>query len=230
MCVVIELFNFVSKCYRATICFVFCNSNLNYKAKTIMSKTISDNQDYNHNPGTISESGFGGVSQTRKKTIIEGNDDVPAIGSKNPNQLVGFFISYSRLENGEYWELREGRNVIGSNKVSDIHLNDKTTSSHHATMVVRRSGNDNRLMYILTDENSSNGVRVNGVDIETEKYQCKNFDKIKIGGYELLVITIDKMAHGLVRNEKLQESKASTSDYSSRDYFPMNNEGSNKPY
>lgn len=195
-----------------------------------MSKTISDNQDYNQSPGTISESGFGGASQTKKKTMIEGNDDVLASGSKNPNQLVGFFISYSRLENGEYWELREGRNVIGSASSSDIQLNDKTTSSHHATMVVRRSGNDNRLMYILTDENSSNGVRVNGVDIETEKYQCKNFDKVKIGAYELLVVTIDKMAHGLVKNEKLQESKTSTSDYSSRDYFPRDNDGGTKTY
>jgi predicted component of type VI protein secretion system len=195
-----------------------------------MSKTISDNQDYNQNSGTVSESGFGVSSQTKKKTMIEGDDEVSVIGSRNPNLLVGFLVSYSRMENGEYWELREGRNVIGSASSSDIQLNDKTTSSHHATMVVRRSGNDNRLMYILTDENSSNGVRVNGIDIETEKYQCKNFDKIKIGGYELLVVTIDKMAHGLVRNEKLQESKSSTSDYSSRDYFPMNDEGSRKTY
>lgn len=195
-----------------------------------MSKTISDNQDYSPSSGTISESGFGVSNPSRKKTMIEGNDEVTSSGSKNPNQLVGFLISYSRLENGEYWELREGRNVIGSSPGGDIQLNDKTTSSHHATMVVRRSGNDNRLMYILTDENSSNGVRVNGVDIETEKYQCKNFDKIKIGGYELLVVTIDKLAHGLSRNEKLQESKASTTDYSSRDYFPSNNEGMNRTY
>jgi hypothetical protein len=49
----------------------------------------------------------------------------------------------------------------------------------------------------LIDQGSANGVSVNGQYIGFTPYQCSSFDKIKIGGYELLLILFDAVEHDL---------------------------------
>lgn len=183
-----------------------------------MERTNPGNEGFTSNDNNSPDYG----SFVKNKTIIEGQQSSSASESffnhsKRTAPLVGFLVSYSNVEIGEFWELQEGRNTIGSSATCSIVLHEKTVSSHHATLVVRRSSNDNRLMFILSDENSSNGVRVNEQDIETEKHMCNNFDKIKIGGYELLIITIDKDSHNLKKNEKFLSSQ--NVDYSSKGHI-----------
>ena len=194
-----------------------------------MERTKTDDEGFTSNDNNAPDYG----SFVKKKTVIEGQQSSAASqsffnSSKRTAPLVGFFVSYSNIEIGEFWELQEGRNTIGSSATCSIVLYEKTVSSHHATLIVRRSGNDNRLMFILSDENSSNGVRVNEKDIETEKYQCNNFDKIKIGGYELLIITIDRNSHNLKKNDNFLSSQ--DVDYSSKNHISSLGVKKGNPY
>jgi pSer/pThr/pTyr-binding forkhead associated (FHA) protein len=157
-----------------------------------------------------------------KATIIQGQERIPAKGSQELQaQLVGFLISYSKTDFGEYWEIKEGnKNVIGSGEDCVIRLAEATVSQNHATLTVRRNKNDNRLMFILTDNHSSNGITVNGIDIELTSYECKNFDKIQIGNYELLLIIIDKYNQQLSRSVNFKATQ--TIDYSSKSLYSDN--------
>ena len=149
-------------------------------------KTIIDN-DYNSpekNPERVG-----------KYTQISGSEK--EIVKSEERNLVGFLVSFTKSESGEYWIIREGRNLIGKFADNNIILNLPTVSDRHATLNVRRSKNDNRLMFVIKDENSTNGVFVNEEDIEFKARELKNGDIIKIGDFEMLLTTIDKIASNL---------------------------------
>lgn len=157
-----------------------------------------------------------------KATIIQGQENSkmnPA--QETQTQIAGFLISYSKIDLGEYWIIREGnKNILGSGEDCSIRLPEATVSRNHAILTVRRSKNDNRLMFIIKDNNSSNGITVNGKDIELESFECKNFDIIQIGNYELLLITIDKEQLKLSRTPNFKAIQ--TFDYSSKSLYTDN--------
>lgn len=66
---------------------------------------------------------------------------------------------------------------LGRDQTNDLCLSDKSVSRHHAT-VVKIS---NR--YFLHDAGSTNGTRLNGIEIN--KHILKNADEIDIGKYKL---------------------------------------------
>ncbi len=139
-------------------------------------------------------------SLKEKGTIISGLES-NELSSNELYPIAGFLLSFSGTEFGEYWVLREGnKNSIGSGANCKICLGEGTVSTSHATIIVRRSKKDNRLMFIIKDNGSSNGVLVNNEDIELEAFECKNLDKITIGNYELLLIATDKEFHKLSVN------------------------------
>lgn len=149
-------------------------------------KTIIDN-DFNlpeKNPG-----------RAGKYTQISGSEN--KIERAEERNLVGFLVSYTMSEPGEYWLIKEGRNLIGKFADNNIILKLPTVSDRHASLNVRRSKNDNRLMFVIKDENSTNGVFVNGEDIEYQPRELTDRDIIKIGDYQLLLIIIDKIALNL---------------------------------
>lgn len=117
--------------------------------------------------------------------------------------IAGFLVTFSDSISGKYWALREGRNLIGRSDDCEIILFGQAVSDRHAILNVRRSKNDNRLMYVIVDQTSTNGVFINGEDIEYQPKECKNLDRIQIGDYDLLLISIDKAALNLKSNEKL---------------------------
>jgi pSer/pThr/pTyr-binding forkhead associated (FHA) protein len=129
------------------------------------------------------------------------------IQDSETRSVTGFLVSYSANEAGDFWELREGKNFIGSGASNDIVLKDASVSKEHAIINVRKNQNDARLMTVITDQNSTNGVIVNEKDIEFTSHECVERDVIKIGNYEMLLITVDKQKYGLKTNEKLQLSK-----------------------
>jgi hypothetical protein len=160
--------------------------------------------------------------QLGKATIIQGHEKIHTKGTQeSQTQIVGFFISFSKTDLGEYWVIKEGnKNIIGSSEECTIRLPEMTVSQNHANLTVRRSKNDNRLMFILTDNNSSNGISVNGKDIELSPYECKNFDKIQIGNYELLLVIIDKEKEQLSKSENFKAIQVA--DYSSKSLYSDN--------
>ena len=162
---------------------------------------------------------------SKKQTRL--NDDSTEKNRENPLDnlpLVGFLVSFSGTELGEYWVLREGnKNIIGSDIDCTIRLNEAKVSSKHAFINIRRNANTGKLMIAIQDTNSMNGIMVNGIDIGFQNYECKNNDKILIGGYELLLITIDKKQHNLSKSEHFIANKAVLDvpdfDYSNRDNY-----------
>lgn len=115
--------------------------------------------------------------------------------------LVGFLVSFSRKESGEYWPLKEGNNNIGKSEQNHIVLCEKTVSDNHAVINISRN-ETNDLVIGIGDNRSTNGVIVNGKKLFMgSTCEIKQFDKIKIGSYELLLIVIDKKEFMLSKNK-----------------------------
>jgi hypothetical protein len=137
--------------------------------------------------------------------------------------IVGFLVSVSRTEEGEYWVLRQGQNVIGSGPDCDIVLNETSVSKVHAVLAIHRNpGDNNRLNVGIMERGSSNGIFVNNNYIGFNPAQCKNSDKIKIGNYELLLFLFDAQEHGMkpLENFVPGASSAGSFDYADRELYP----------
>ena len=144
------------------------------------------------------------------------NEQIKCKAEENLSPIVGFLVSYSKTESGEFWPIRErNKNTIGSSNDSMIQLTEATISQNHALINARRSRNDNRLMITIIDANSRNGILVNGKDIEAQMYECNSFDVITIGNYELLLLVADKEKFSLKQKSNFQEFF----DYSSRKLY-----------
>ncbi len=84
---------------------------------------------------------------------------------------------------GQSFELNQAEHVIGRTEDCDICIPDPTVSSHHCKLV-REDGEGN---YIVCDQGSTNGTRVNGVRIEEgTPHTLVNSDILQVGGVEML--------------------------------------------
>ena len=127
--------------------------------------------------------------------------------------ITGFLVSVSRTEEGEFWVIRQGQNTIGSGSECDIVLNEASVSREHAILTAQRNQGDNDKLHVgIIDRASSNGIYVNKQYIGFNSYQCQNFDKIKLGNYELLLLLFDTAEHGL---KKAADFIAGNPDYPS---------------
>lgn len=159
-------------------------------------------------------------------TRIPGMEDNPSANGPRSEQpqgkpIVGFLISVSRTDEGEYWILRQGQNTIGSGSNCNIILSESSVSGVHAVLAVHRNPADNnRLSIGLMDRGSSNGTFVNANYIGFNPYQCKNLDKIKIGNYELLLMLFDAVDFDLKKADTFISKE--NFDYSSRDNYQSN--------
>ncbi len=148
-----------------------------------------------------------------------------ASGANAPEQeqpgghpIVGFLVSVSRTNEGEYWVLRQGQNLIGSDNNCNIFLNEAGVSNKHALLAIQRNpGDNNRLIVGLFDQGSANGTFVNGNIIGFSAYQCKNFDKIKIGNYELLLMLFDHADHDMKKSDVFMPK--ADNDYDNENYY-----------
>ncbi len=122
----------------------------------------------------------------RKKTMVmsdyaqEGQNE----GVSEARRLVGFLVTYSHKPAGEFFELREGRYVIGSGTRSDIYISDNMMSSEHAILLFRRG------KFLFRDNLSTNGSFVNGEEVIGD-IEVGNYDNINMGDTEFRLIKID---------------------------------------
>lgn len=108
--------------------------------------------------------------QAVDQAMLESLSEPPAIGCQLRvlrGQQVGMIF---KLESDEI--------SIGRNPKCDIFLNDMTVSRRHATLV--KDG----LSYHIYDENSFNGVWVNGRAVESANLQPN--DQVQIGSFRLV--------------------------------------------
>jgi len=162
------------------------------------------------------------------ETRIPGMDDQPNQKYTQPQQeqvlgkpIVGFLVSVSRTTEGEFWVLRQGQNTIGSGTNCNIALSESSVSGLHAVLAIHRNpGDSNRLNIGLMDRGSSIGTFVNGNYIGFNPCQCKNFDKINIGNYELLLMLFDTVDFDMKKSD-IFISKDDF-DYSDRDSYSTN--------
>lgn len=99
------------------------------------------------------------------------------IMEKNPK----FTVLFEKLR-GKSFEIDQEVMSIGRKDSADITIADGSVSSHHADII--RSEQDGKITFILRDNDSTNGTKVNNEPI-TEKV-LKNSDLITFGHVEVL--------------------------------------------
>jgi len=83
---------------------------------------------------------------------------------------------------GKVFELNKDQMSIGRRDGNDIVIKDSSLSGHHADIF--RVERDGKTVYVLRDNDSTNGTRINNIPI-TEQ-ELKNSDIILLGGVEVL--------------------------------------------
>ena len=92
-----------------------------------------------------------------------------------------FKVLYEKLR-GKTFEINRDAMSIGRRDTMDICIKDATLSGHHADII--RSQRDGKTVYILRDNESTNGTKVNNVPIT--EHELKNSDLILFGAVEVL--------------------------------------------
>jgi pSer/pThr/pTyr-binding forkhead associated (FHA) protein len=80
---------------------------------------------------------------------------------------------------GQSFELAGERYTIGRSEECDICIPDPTMSGRHCTLTRDQDGG-----YTVSDEGSTNGTRINGVRIDSQK--LSHSDILQVGGVEVL--------------------------------------------
>lgn len=132
------------------------------------------------------------------KTIPAGGGHAKAgghIGAGDTRQVVGVLATYTWLPQGALFPIREGKNFIGSDKVSsdashqdcDVQISqDRRMSGEHALILCRQG------IYEIIDQTSSNGTFLNGVMLSAnQSQQLKNYSEIKAGSTVFTFIKIE---------------------------------------
>jgi hypothetical protein len=88
---------------------------------------------------------------------------------------VGALEVRSEKDRGRVYELRKDRTSIGRSRDSDIFLDDLAVSRLHLTIYRDEQGR-----YMLRDENSANGVYVNGQRVMRDQL-LEDGDEVQVG-------------------------------------------------
>ena len=121
--------------------------------------------------------------------------------------IVGCLFSISHGLLGEMFPVYLGRNVIGQAEGCDVWLRERTVSSEHAVLYVRKEGNPVRYSMTIMDYNSANGTEVNGRDGRYETLPVQENDVIGIGRhYKLLVKLFNVEEAKLEEDEEFEET------------------------
>lgn len=150
----------------------------------------SDNRTYIPDVSKPSEGLGQGVIPQREQPFgqAEGSRQV----SLQNRVVVGVLFSISRGLLGEIFPLYLGRNVIGQTANCDICLKEKSVSSEHAILYIRKEGNPTQLNMTITDYNSTYGTTVNEMDARYETLPVNENDVLTIGKhYQFLVKVFD---------------------------------------
>ncbi|MCP4117720.1 MAG: FHA domain-containing protein [Desulfobacteraceae bacterium] len=123
------------------------------------------------------------------------------VGVGETRRIVGVLITYSWLPEGELFPVREGKNFIGSGKVSsdpshpECHIQisrDVKMSSEHALILCRHG------MYEIIDQTSSNGTFFNGEMLMSNKStELSDYAEIRTGNTLWTFIKIKPPGEGV---------------------------------
>lgn len=100
------------------------------------------------------------------------------IAKNNPR-----FTVLSEKLRGKIFEISKDEMSIGCHDDNDICIDDASVSEHHADIFRREI--DGKIVCVLRDNNSLNGIRINNVAITGEQV-LKNSDLIQFGEIEVL--------------------------------------------
>ncbi len=124
---------------------------------------------------------------------------VSNISEESETPVVGFLYSLSRGGEPEWWPLHIGQNKIGKAADMDICLSERSISSHHANINLkrlRRKGNS--LAASIVDIGSKTGIILNDEELDYEPRTLKNEDIVTFGlNYKCVVILVDPTKYGL---------------------------------
>ncbi|UDQ97639.1 FHA domain-containing protein [Lentisphaerota bacterium WC36G] len=87
-------------------------------------------------------------------------------------------VLLSAQQRGTSFELENDVYTIGRSETQDIVIKDPTISTYHCDLVKKGD------TYVIKDNNSTNGTRVNNVPVEEQ--ELKGSDIIQLGGVEIL--------------------------------------------
>jgi pSer/pThr/pTyr-binding forkhead associated (FHA) protein len=102
--------------------------------------------------------------------------------------LVGFLVSFSSDPHGQPWPIRYGRTSIGSDPGSEVFLPFPGISTRHAEVMVRDNQGSPKIW--VSDCNSTNGTKLDGADIFTDRPDLYHGAIITVSGIDLLFISI----------------------------------------
>lgn len=125
--------------------------------------------------GSVNKTVFGETSMDPESVASVAPGAGLGTGPRYERKLVGWLVSYTLNPLGVDYRIYEGRNIIGRDADCNITVADGSVSAKHAVLLYRVG------KFSLTDQQSSHGTFVNGVDIELEPHYLQDGDAIKIG-------------------------------------------------
>jgi pSer/pThr/pTyr-binding forkhead associated (FHA) protein len=103
--------------------------------------------------------------------------DKTVLRTAGPQTGSGIIRVEEGKEPGRVYEARKESLSIGRSRESDIFLEDLAVSRLHATILNMGGGN-----YVLKDEGSANGTKVNGQQVaKYQTYPLQEGDRIQLG-------------------------------------------------
>jgi hypothetical protein len=121
------------------------------------------------------------TGQRLDHTVIADHDASRGKEIRKDRALVGWLVTFSHHPDGEDYQLREGRNVIGVEKSCDVVLSDSAVSGTHAVVMYRADE------YVIEDQLSTNGSFVNGEDLGPRGVRnLTDGDTLKVGDTTLV--------------------------------------------
>ena len=108
--------------------------------------------------------------------------------SSFPSPLVGFLVSFSLDPNGQHWPIRFGRTSIGSEAGCEVTVAAAGVSGRHAEIMVR--DNKGSVKIWVSDNNSTNGTKLNGSDIFTDRPDLSNGDQVSIADISFMFVAL----------------------------------------
>lgn len=111
-------------------------------------------------------------------------------GPKTPSEkrIIGLLVTYDTKSTGQVFNIYEGRNYVGRDATSDIHIQgDVQISGKHFSVLYRVV--DEKFKF--RDEQSSNGTFVN--EVLTDEGELNTFDVIRIGSTRFVFVAIPQL-------------------------------------
>ena len=94
-------------------------------------------------------------------------------------KLVGWLVSFTWNSEGQDYQLREGKTLLGADNTCDIVIGDSEVSGHNTT-ILNRGGK-----FRIKDEFSTNGTLIDGHEIE-DQTDLKDGSTITLGKTDFL--------------------------------------------